>query len=531
MTYTSELIKNGEKEKIWSKYCGYLDLSMEEFMHIQERLLVEQFETLKDCNLGKHFFGNRPPKNVEDFRKNVPLTTYSDYVEFLMDQKEDDLPEANYRWARTSGKSGEYPCKWVPYTDRMYEKLGEVVLTTMILASCSEKGDVQVETDDVFLLATAPRPYISSYVSLATDDLLDAKFIPSLAEGAKMEFGARLAAGFSIGMETGIDYFFGIASILAKMGERFESGMTGGKFSLKMLKPKILGRYFKAFMKAKIQKRGILPRDLWNLKGIMAGGTDTEIYKDKVKHYWGKLPLEGVGGTEIGTMCAQAWNYKGMTFLPDINFYEFIPLSEHLKAKEDPSYIPKTLLMNELTLGVYEVVITNLHGGVLLRNRVGDLFEVIAMEDVEIGCRLPQFKFFSRSSDYLGLRGMVRFTEKTIWHALEGSGIKYVDWTARKETVDGKSILHLYLELDETEKSSPTVLKKMIKKSLNKVDSDFGDMEKMMDDDYLSITKLPSGAFNNYIQSQREAGADLAHIKPPHMQPKDKQLEKLMKIG
>jgi hypothetical protein len=126
---------------------------------------------------------------------------------------------------------------------------------------------------------------------------------------------------------------------------------------------------------------------------------------------------------------------------------------------------------------------------------------------------------------------MVRFTEKTIWYALEGSGIQYVDWTVRKEAVDGKTILQLYLELDEAEKSSLTTLKKKIKKALIKVNQEFGDLEKIMGDDYLSITKLPSGAFKNYIKSQRDAGADLAHIKPPHMQPKDHQLEKLIKTG
>jgi len=240
--------------------------------------------------------------------------------------------------------------------------------------------------------------------------------------------------------------------------------------------------------------------------------------------------LEGVGCTEGGNITMQAWNYKGMTFLPDINFYEFIPLDEHQKAKEDPSYTPKTFLMDELSPGVYEIVMTNFHGGVLLRYKIGDLYEVIAMEDAEIGCKQPQFKFFSRCDDYMDLGGMVRFTEKTIWYALEGSGIKYVDWAIRKEAVDGKIILHLYLELNEAEKSSLPALKKKIKKALNKMNPEFGDMEKMMGDDYLSVTKLPSGAFNNYIQSQRDAGADIAHIKPPHMQPKDQQLEKLINI-
>ena len=81
----------------------------------------------------------------------------------------------------------------------MYEKIGEVVLTAMIFASCAEKGEVNVETNDIILLATAPRPYFSSYVSLATDDLLDVQFIPPLEEAEKMEFGERLEAGLALG--------------------------------------------------------------------------------------------------------------------------------------------------------------------------------------------------------------------------------------------------------------------------------------------------------------------------------------------
>jgi hypothetical protein len=422
MTFTSELIRNGEKEKIWQKYCGFIDLSTEEYMQIQERLLLEQFEILKDCNLGRHFFGEKAPKSVEEFRKKVPLTKYQDYVDFLMDKKEDDLPPGNYRWARTSGKSGEYPCKWVPMTDRMYEKIGEVVLTAMIFASCGEKGNVNVDANDIILLATAPRPYFSSYVSLATDDLLDVRFIPPLEEGEKMEFGERLKAGFSIGMQTGIDYFYGLASVLTKMGERFESGTTGSKFSMAMLKPSILWRYLKGTIKAKSQKRNVIPRDLWKLKGIMTGGMDTDIYKNQVKHYWGKMPLEGYGCTEGGNAAAQAWNFKGMTFVPDINFYEFIPFDEHIKEKEDPTYTPKTKLMSELTPGVYEIVMTNLNGGVLLRYRIGDLFEVTSIGDEEIGCVLPQFKFYSRCDDYLDLGSMVRLTERRSglhWRNLE----------------------------------------------------------------------------------------------------------------
>ena len=145
MTLTAELIKQGQKDKVWSKYCGYLDLSLKEYMQIQERLLFEQFELLKDCTIGKKFFGNKPPRSIQEFREKVPLTTYEDYVEFLLEKDEKSLPKAHYRWARTSGKSGKYPCKWVPLTDRMYERFGEVAVTAMIMSSCAYKGDVTIE--------------------------------------------------------------------------------------------------------------------------------------------------------------------------------------------------------------------------------------------------------------------------------------------------------------------------------------------------------------------------------------------------
>ena len=340
MMLTAELIKQGQKEKVWSKYCGHLDLNMEEYMQIQERLMFEQFELLKDCAIGKKFFGNKPPKSISEFRERIPLTTYEDYVEFLLEKDENTLPKAHYRWARTSGRSGKYPCKWIPLTDRMYERYGEVALTAMILSSCDYKGDVKIEPEDVLLLATAPLPYTSGYVSHSTEDLLDVRFVPSLEEGEKMEFADRIAVGFSQGMDTGIDYFYGLASVLGKMGERFEEGGTGKK-SLSMLKPKVLGRLIRGFIKAKPQKRNLLPKDIWKLKGVMTGGMDTDIYREKVHHYWGKPPLEGYACTEGGMQASQAWNYQGMTLFPDINFYEFIPFEEHLKNKEDPITFPK----------------------------------------------------------------------------------------------------------------------------------------------------------------------------------------------
>jgi hypothetical protein len=528
MSLTAELIRQGQKEKIWAKFCGYLDLSMKEYMQIQERLLFEQFDLLKDCAIGKKYFGNKPPKSIQEFREKVPLTTYEDYVEFLLEKDETSLPKAHYRWARTSGKSGKYPCKWIPLTDRMYEKYGEVAVTAMIMSSLEYKGDVTIEPGDTILMATAPLPYTSAYVSHSTEDLLDIRFIPSLEEAEKMEFADRLAAGFSIGMETGIDYFYGLASVLAKMGERFEQG-GGGKITLSMLKPKTLARLIRGLIKSKLQGRAMLPKDIWNLKGVMVGGMDSDIYRDKVEHYWGRRPLEGYASTEGGMASFQSWNNKGMTLFPDVNFYEFIPFEEHLKNKENPSYVPKTYLIDEVQTGIYEIVTTSLLGGVLMRYRIGDLINFVSLKDEEIGCEIPQFRFYSRGDDLIDISSMVRFNEKDIWKAIDNTEVKYVDWTARKEFDNDRSIVHVYLELKPDEKAQPDDISKQIEENLKKSHPDFADMESILGSNNFRLSLLPVGAFNNYIESAKAAGADLAHLKPPHMQPKDNILEKLTK--
>ncbi|HEY59586.1 MAG TPA: GH3 auxin-responsive promoter family protein [Anaerolineae bacterium] len=89
MTNIVDLLKQGRKDLIWEKYCGYLDLNIEEFMQIQRSLLMEQINLFKDCKLGKKFMGKRTPRSVEDFRRKVPLTTYEDYLPYIKDKRED----------------------------------------------------------------------------------------------------------------------------------------------------------------------------------------------------------------------------------------------------------------------------------------------------------------------------------------------------------------------------------------------------------------------------------------------------------
>ena len=529
MTTLSTLIKQGRKEEIWTKYCGFLDLTIDEFMEIQERLLMEQIDLLGKSMMGRMLMGDVIPGSIDEFREVVPLTTYQDYVGYLDTQREDVLPRKPKVWCHTSGRTGEYKFKWVPYTQKMYDRLAEVVVGAMILASANRKGEINLENKDTVLLTTAPPPYFSAIVTRTTDEHADVRFLPPLDEGETMGYVDRVQAGFKLAMIQGLDYFYGISSVLVRIGQQFESGGTGSGLSKDMLKPSFIWRMLKGLVKAKLQKRPMLPKDIWNLKGIMIGGADSSVYRKLVVNYWGREPVEGFACTEGGMLAIQGWNLKDMTFFPENDFLEFIPEAERKKEQDDPGYKPKTVLYNELQPGVYELVFTNFHGGIFTRYRVGDMFEVTALKDDEIGVGLPQVQYYSRSSDVINLANFAFLTEKDIWHAMENADVEYNEWIARKELVEEKAFLHLFVEGDPDNALGEEEFRNRVKESLIKTNNDIKDMEEMLGYDPLKLNLLNPGAFHSYMEYQKSQGADLAHTKPPHMNPTKEQLGVLIK--
>jgi len=528
MTDLNTMIEQGRQKEIWIKYLGFLDLSIDEFMDIQERLLLEQIELLGSSMMGRMLLGDKIPKTVKEFRKNVPLTTYQDYHELLDEKKADVLPREPVAWAHTSGRSGTFRWKWAPYSKEMFDSLGESVTGAMILASCTKKGEVLLEPNDTVLLATAPSPYMSGEISKSADEQMKLRFLPSLKDGDEMGFRDRIKSGFKLAMVEGLDFFYGLASILVGIGEQFEKGSGSIKFTAKMLRPDVIWRLLKGYVVAKIKNGKVLPKDIWKLKGIMTGGVDASIYKKQIEYYWGKKPLEGYACTEGGSLCMQAWNYEGMTFYCENAFLEFIPHEEHKKNKEDPDYQPKTVLYNELELGVYELVFTNFHGGIFTRYRIGDLFEVISLRDDELDIDLPQVQFYSRDSDIINLAGFALITEKDIWQALEKTDLDYYEWVARKEIKDNKTYLRLFIELKSVTDLDTKKVEKQISAALREINSDYDDLEKMLGYTALTISMLNPGAFGMYMDYQQSQGADLAHTKPPHMKPTQDQMKNLL---
>ena len=94
MNLTTELLKEGRSQDIWTKHCGFVNLNLDEFMGIQRRLFTEQIDLLYDSSLGQEILNGGKPQNLEEFRQKIPLTTYEDYAHYL-DEKNEDLKLAD----------------------------------------------------------------------------------------------------------------------------------------------------------------------------------------------------------------------------------------------------------------------------------------------------------------------------------------------------------------------------------------------------------------------------------------------------
>ena len=271
----------------------------------------------------------------------------------------------------------------------------------------------------------------------------------------------------------------------------------------------------------------MLPKDLWPLKGLICYGTDTDIYREQLIHYWGKEPLSIYSATEAGMIATHAWNKKSMTFIPPSCFLEFVPEDEWLKSRENKEYQPSTVLLDEVKPGErYEIIITSFYGMPFLRYRLGDLIRIVALEDEEAGIKLPQMVFESRADDLIDIAGFPRLDEKTIWQAIANTGIKYEDWIVRKESAQNEPVLHLYIELKE--EIEAIELSKRIQKELVNVNPDYRDLQNMLGIRPLKVTLLPAGSFQRYYEKKKASGADLAHLKPPHMSASDTVVQDLI---
>ncbi|MCQ2547330.1 MAG: GH3 auxin-responsive promoter family protein [Clostridia bacterium] len=499
-------LKEESSKKIWQEYCGFMDLDIDEYMNIQNRLMNEQIKVWSESGLGKSLLKGRKLNSIDDFRDNFPLTTYDDYADILLAKRRDMLPGDPVVWIQTTWEGGFRPIKVAPYTRSMLDTYRHNLSALTILISAREKGQINVKKGDKVLYGGAPLPYMTGLIPSLLDEAIDFEWLPD-NDASISSFSQRIKQGFKMGMSKGVDYFFANAAVANYITESFGKMSGGGGGGSKMpISPVTIGRFIKAKYIAKKEEREILPRDIFRLKGFVCTGTDAEHYRKRLSEAWGIEPIEIAAGTEATCIGTESLMKRGMVLFPDACFYEFIPQHEYMRNLKDPSYKPNTVLMNEVTEGAnYEIVLSVLHGGAFMRYRIGDVYTCVSSSPTG---ELPRFAFYDRVPNIIDIASFTRISEKEIEETIRLSKLGIEDWIVRKEyDRNDNPYMHLYIEISKDSQISDVTGKTLLTEHLaayfKAFDSDYADLKKLLNMEPLKITVLKTGTMRAYCRDNK----------------------------
>jgi len=154
------------------------------------------------------------------------------------------------------------------------------------------------------------------------------------------------------------------------------------------------------------------------------------------------------------------------------------------------------------------------------------MIRITSLRNEQLNIDIPQMEFHSRVDDLIDIAGFTRLTEGIIWQAIERAGIACKDWTVRKEAKE-QHRLHLYLELKEDGATAEQV-GASVHEELQKLDSDYANLESFLGLRPLEVTLLPDNAFEAYRLRQQATGADPVHSRVPHINPSDSVIDFLI---
>lgn len=515
-----EKLRRETPEMIWQEYCGFLDLSIEEYIKIQNSLLMEQINLLSKCRLGNYLLHGKVPRSVDEFRQMVPLTTYEDYADTLLMRRSEELPSEPLVWLETTWEGGNYPKKVAPYSKEMLDTYTHNLLAAMLLSTSQRRGNFRVRPYSKVLYTLAPMPYATGLFPELMKGEVDLCFMPPVKEALSMSFSEQMARGFELAVKHDMNQFFGMSSILYYISKNLLNGTGTGEGLGKLygISPVMLFRLLRARYRSRRDKVPMLPKDIFKLDAFVCVGNDSTLYKPELERCWGIKPMEIAGGTEPTLIGTETWSRDGMVLYPDACFYEFIPEKEMRRSLDEPGYSPRTYLMNELNANqLYELVITVLKGGSFVRYRIGDVYRCLRVTNPQDKLDIPQFEFVDRTPDVIDIGGFTRITTKEISKVIEMSRLPIKQWCALKEyNSDKQAFLQMFVELQENSLGAQAAAAEIIKEHLSvyfrHYDQDYVSLKKLIQMDPLKVTVVRNGSFRAFEELR---GYHLRSINPP----------------
>lgn len=375
-------------------------------------------------------------RSLEDFKKSVPFSTYSDYAAYIkrMTNGEKGLlttyPIVHY--ATTSGSVG-VP-KNIPVSDRtikMYAKYTSNIATALIADYVKKTEGRELKNGKRLLTAVVSQETVEDGTSkgaisgkmYSSVKALMSKVVASPEEifystkkmnfkhlkafyALKERFITVIAAPFSTAVFDILSYIENNWEMLcddiekgvintnieinSSLREKLNSELSPDPERADELRKIFRGGFNEPFVKK-------VWSDLEYINAIGAGGFVT--YTKMLRRYTGNVPMTFANYGASEAMMAVVTEVESMeyTLIPEGGFYEFIPVDAD---NNDEGYLMEhTLLLNELEVGKdYEIIITNLSG--FYRYRIGDVITVVGYEG-----QSPKICFHYRKNQMISIAG------------------------------------------------------------------------------------------------------------------------------
>lgn len=442
-----------------------LDESTASAVSANKQLLYTILNDNSDTEYGKKYHFS-DIKDVEEYRKMVPLTTYDDYdsyIERMTENGEENLLTAYpvVYYASTSGTSGSP--KKIPVSDRgldVFRKYASSVMLSVISEFYNNTKYEDAPTGFRMMMVSFsrnPLPCGVDFGSISAACMTDKsiELLPYIASTPREVMFCRenadlkyLHARYGLAQRD-IVYFTGayipalldMSNYICENWEMLVEDIRKGEINKSVQMPDDLRKTLEASLKPNPERADELEKEfkkglgknilkrIWPklsaVSAIWAGNFSSYARKIQDSFTGRSIPFYTMSYASSEGIFAVARHPFDQCYcmIPGSCFFEFIPMDG--KAAETEEDNPRTLLMDELEEGKeYELVITNQSG--FYRYRMGDVIKVIGFYN-----ETPMIVFKYRKKNIVSIAGE-KFTEDHLLSAVREferrSGINIIDF-------------------------------------------------------------------------------------------------------
>lgn len=381
-------------KRMFQKEVEEFEKSIERPQETQEKKLMEIIRKNRNSVFGKKY-GFDDIKNVEDFRRKVPVLSYEDYLPYIERWKKHPREkilssDSLVWWALTSGTTRE---KYIPVT-KMEIKMTRKMST--LTFACYVRDPENMKIYDGKILTWVGPPLLrkengipvgyKTGAMMATANPLIKKFLfPKPEIQCILDQQLKYKKVAEMAVEADVRAMAGISSLTSTL-------LTKINYEFRDELKKKSKRFREAIKDDEVNFRKLWP----NFQLIIIGGVKKDEYLPLFKKYLGEMDTREMFASSEANIAVQRDERDVLTPTLHLTYFQFIPYGliekkkkgKEVKLEAKPLYEMKKHEKGEITITVYP----------LYNYPHGDLFECVNTDPIEL-------KFIGRVKDEISIFG------------------------------------------------------------------------------------------------------------------------------